>query len=123
MTVVRSFFAGGVRFVTRPSLADFSHEPDHGGAPSAPLGRGVLERFDQRRSLERLSHDRALDPDPAPVDQADFAEALRGRGRDVLGHDGSGLARTKRMKVEDILDGDRDEAVLTFRLHGHSVRN
>ena len=123
MTVVRSFFAGGVRFVTRPSLADFSHEPDHGGAPSAPLGRGVLERFDQRRSLERLSHDRALDPDPAPVDQADFAKALRGRGRDVFLHDRGRLARTKGVEVEDILDGDRDEAVLTFRLHGHSVRN
>ena len=123
MTVVRSFFAGGVRFVTRPSLADFSHEPDHGGAPSAPLGRGVLERRDERGPFERPSHDGALDADPPPVDQADFAEALRGRRPDVFRHDRGRLVRTKGMEVEDILDGNRDETALTLRLHDNSVRN
>src|SRR5476649_2640215 len=104
MTVVRSFFAGDVRFFTRPSLADFSHEPDHGGAPSAPLGRGVRERLDERRPLERLPDDRALDSDAPAVNQADLAKALRGRRFDVLGDDGGRLPGAKGVEVERVPD-------------------
>jgi hypothetical protein len=31
--------------------------------------------------------------------------------------------RRKRVEIEDILDGDRDETVFTFWLHDNSVRN
>jgi hypothetical protein len=59
---------------------------------------------------ERLD-DRALDADPAPVDQAHLGEAVRAGGVQVLVDDGRDVAGRERVEVERILDRDADGLV------------
>ncbi len=61
-----------------------------------------------RRAREGGADDGSLDPRAAPVDEPDLEESLRRRGLDVVGHDGRRLARAKRVKVEHVLDRDRN---------------
>jgi hypothetical protein len=53
-------------------------------------------------------HDRALDADPASVDQTHLAKAALVRGREVLLHDGRHVARRERMQIDRVLDRDPD---------------
>jgi hypothetical protein len=56
------------------------------------LGR-IRKRFDQRVIAQDLVDSRALDPNPAPVNQSDFAEAGLVCRPDVFVHDRRDIAR------------------------------
>src|SRR5262245_30794846 len=67
---------------------------------------GVPEFDDARVALECLLHDAPLDSAAAPMNQADLAESSFPRRIDVLVDDRSDVARSKRVKIERVFDGD-----------------
>ncbi len=72
----------------------------------------IVPEFDDERVPFQLSlNDAALDAAPAPVDDADFAQAGGGGGVDVFVDHGGDVSGWEGMEVERVLDRNTDGLV------------
>ncbi len=61
---------------------------------------------------EHGADDRALHADPPPMDQPNFAEAARPRGREVFLHHRADVPGREGVQIERILDRDPEGLVV-----------
>ncbi len=61
---------------------------------------------------QHSADDRALHADPPPMDQPNFAEATRPRGREIFLHHRADICGRESVQIERVLDRDREGLVV-----------
>jgi hypothetical protein len=82
----------------------------------------VVERRDERMSIESRLHPAALDSRPAAVNQPHFPQTGCVGRLDVLLDDGGDVARVERVQVERVLDRHTNRRLVRHRVTPLSIR-
>ncbi len=87
-------------------------------APTAPLRRGIGKVQDEGMRGQNGSDDGALGPGPAPVDQANFVQALLHARGQILADEVGDVPGGEGVEIQRVLDRHDDGSVLWLRAIG-----